>query len=338
MLTQQKSRTAVHAASEYMGACFFTGIAVLLLCTCVKDCETRTNSNFTHSLMPRLSGGTFDSRRLSAEASRKSLEQSQYLAICVIVKNQHADMKEWLTYHEMMGVSQFYVFDDQSTPLMNDSLQGYIDNRLVTYHVVDATMRYNGPYRQLSVYDRCLTDYGSKHVFMGFIDVDEFLFLRDPNVQSIPELLHDYEAYGGLGVNWVLFGTSGHSSRPSGNTMANYWRCAPAEHKHNLHIKTIANTQYANWAEGPHKFLYRDNKQAVDEAFVPINGSLTSIHQISRIALYHYILKSKEEFEEKMLRGTGMGNKKGRIFFDELEREVTENCTDALLWSREHMV
>jgi hypothetical protein len=43
---------------------------------------------------------------------------------------------------------------------------------------------------------------------MAFIDVDEFLVLRD-GTSSVPALLRDYEQYGGLVVNWVMFGSSG---------------------------------------------------------------------------------------------------------------------------------
>ena len=34
----------------------------------------------------------------------------------------------------------------------------------------------------------------------------------------------DYEAYGGLGVNWVVFGSSGHLRRPAGGTIPSYWQ------------------------------------------------------------------------------------------------------------------
>jgi hypothetical protein len=43
---------------------------------------------------------------------------------------------------------------------------------------------------------------------MAFVDVDEFLLLRD-GTPDMPTLLKDYEQYGGLVVNWVMFGSSG---------------------------------------------------------------------------------------------------------------------------------
>ena len=42
----------------------------------------------------------------------------------------------------------------------------------------------------------------------AFIDVDEFLVLTDDSVADLPTLLREYEAHGGLAVNWRLFGSS----------------------------------------------------------------------------------------------------------------------------------
>lgn len=38
-----------------------------------------------------------------------------YVAVCVIVKNQHRDIREWLEYHRWLGVSKVYVYDNNST-------------------------------------------------------------------------------------------------------------------------------------------------------------------------------------------------------------------------------
>ena len=45
--------------------------------------------------------------------------------------------------------------------------------------------------------------------------------------------------------------------------------------------------------------------------------------------LAHYVLKSKEEYEAKMLRGNAMKSSKGWSFFEEVERLSTERCLEA---------
>lgn len=63
--------------------------------------------------------------------------------------------------------------------------------------------------------DSC-RQHGSKHVFLGFIDFDEFLIFIDHNITHVEQLLRPYEQYGGLAVHWVLVGPSNHSERPNG--------------------------------------------------------------------------------------------------------------------------
>ena len=64
----------------------------------------------------------------------------------------------------------------------------------------------------------------------AFIDVDEFLVIMDDS-PDLPSLLRDYEGYGGLAVNWRMFGSSEagevchvHTLTPSlGLAAAGFW-------------------------------------------------------------------------------------------------------------------
>lgn len=249
-------------------------------------------------------------------------------------RNQHADIGEWLAYHALQGVGRFYVYDDNSKPSLQPALQSHINSGLVTYHALGASYRETHPAPQNSVYDQCIIDYSLRHRFLAFIDLDEFLFLRDPNISSLPQLLREYEGYGGLGVNWVMFGSSGHARRPTGNTLANFWRCW---FEGVGHVKTIANTAYVWRAVDPHQFSYLDAKVTVDENFTPIVGHATASHQSARIAVYHYVIKSRQEYEEKMLRGAGDRSHKDVAFFEDVEAAAVDECWDAVNWSRQRM-
>lgn len=35
--------------------------------------------------------------------------------MCLVVKNQGDDLREWVDYHRSIGVEKFYIFDDNST-------------------------------------------------------------------------------------------------------------------------------------------------------------------------------------------------------------------------------
>lgn len=51
-----------------------------------------------------------------------------YLALCLAVKDQTADMPEWLDWHAKSGVARFYIFDMASAVPMNSSLQVTLQN------------------------------------------------------------------------------------------------------------------------------------------------------------------------------------------------------------------
>ena len=285
---------------------------------------------------PVLTNDTQQDNALSRPLSQrkdKSLgdDDSQYFAMCVAAKDQHADIDEWVIHHEKMGAGKIYVYDDNSEPPMRDQLLSHIQSGLVEYHFLGRDNHTAMERPQLWVYNECINQYRALHQFVAFIDVDEFLILRDPSTVTLPALLHDYEEYGGLAVNWVLFGSSGHIHRPQGGTLANYWKCVPPSHPENLHVKTIANMKYVAHVSGtPHFFHYNEGKTAVNEKFDVVEGARTRKNEIERVVIYHFVTKSKEEFKHKAARGSGMKNHKSEGFFDAVDRLAVEDCRDGM--------
>ena len=49
-----------------------------------------------------------------AELIQRSPGQA-YIAICLIVRDQNEDLREWVMYHQAIGVEKFYIFDDNSS-------------------------------------------------------------------------------------------------------------------------------------------------------------------------------------------------------------------------------
>ena len=273
----------------------------------------------------------------AAANSSRLVTRSQYFAICVAVKDQHADVSEWVEHHEKLGAGKIYVYDDSSDPPMRGQLERYIQSGLVEYNFLAQANHTSIERPQLWIYNECINKYRTRHQFMGFIDVDEFLFLRnhDHMMANISALLQEFEAYGGLAVNWVLFGSSGHTHRPEGGTLASYWKCVPQSHPENLHVKTIANMKYVAHVSGtPHFFYYNEGKNAVDETFTIVDGPRTGKNVIERVALYHYVTKSKEEFQNKSARGSGMKNHKPDGFFDAIQTLAVDDCRDGMQWAR----
>ena len=85
-------------------------------------------------------------------------------------------------------------------------IQDFVAAGVVDYHYVAANaaeLDRAGLHLQRLIYDTCLARHGRAHRFMGFLDADEFVILMEPKA-SLPDLLQEYEDFGGLAMNWQV--------------------------------------------------------------------------------------------------------------------------------------
>lgn len=80
----------------------------------------------------------------------------------------------------------------------------------------------------------------------------------------------------------------------------------------------------------PHKFATSEGSYTVGE-----NGDHIDAYAWrrpitrSRIGVHHYAVKSREEYEQKMMRGNGMSDPKGEEFWEEMENGLPHvNCSE----------
>ena len=231
------------------------------------------------------------------------------VALCLIVKDD-IDLEEWLQYHVALGVGIIYVFDNNSTyPRLIPMLHPYIVSGHVVYRYLSEPLPpgtlQGMRSKQLYAYQQCLREFGKRHEFMGFIDSDEFIVVKSHSL-TLLDILADYRGYGGLTLNWMMFGSSGHISRPAGGVLSSYSHCRPDHH-----LKSIVNLRFVRGISvDPHHFEYKDGYFAVDTNFTRVPGAhnpaLTSgvpSHLYEKIYLNHYFKKSKEDFLRKVQRG-----------------------------------
>jgi hypothetical protein len=248
-----------------------------------------------------------------------------YFAMCLIVKDETEDVVEWIEYHHRMGASKFYIFDHNSTIPLLSSIQDFVTSGLVDHSVVHFSDTTDDP-PQISVYNECLQRYGKQHTFMAFIDVDEFIVVVDGR-KKIPDILRRHEHNGGLSLNWMLFGSSGHTERPPGGVIANYHKCTK-----NVHVKAIVNTAHClRNAGNPHVFVYKPPYYSVDTNFTQVTGPFNPHleHAFETMYINHYNTKSLAEFTHKMERGRGaMRNphKYSAQYFHALDALCNDDC------------
>lgn len=211
-------------------------------------------------------------------------EPAAYLSICAIYRDEAAYLREWIEFHLVVGVERFFLYDNGSVDDHHDVLAPYIEAGIVALH--DWPMAQG----QLPAYEHCIAEHGPESRWIAFVDLDEFLF--SPTGRPLPEVLAGYEQWPAIGVNWAVYGPSGHVEKPRGLVIESYLeRLNVAANKT---IKSIVDPARVARCAGVHRFVY-DRLGTVDENHYPIFGGQTKSVSFERLRINHYFTKSLEE-------------------------------------------
>jgi len=108
---------------------------------------------------------------------------------------------------------------------------------------------------------------------------------------------------GALVVNWLIFGSAGHSLRPEGLVIENYQRCAYPVFDQNRMVKTIARSGLIERFANAHCVKLREGYLAVNTGGDSVPWASTCVPNHDLLQLNHYCTKSKEDFIAKIKRG-----------------------------------
>ena len=233
-----------------------------------------------------------------------------YAAICAIAKDEDLSLKEWVTYHFLIGFDHIIIYDNGSKIPISETLKEYVDENLVTVYDFPTQNA-----QQLSAYYHCIKTWKDKARWMAFIDIDEFVVPINDN--DIRTFLNHYEEYSGVGAHWLMFNSNGHIKHPSGNVIENYTETTGLS---NLY-KSIAKIKEVIKPLSPHHFQYK-TKYAVNDDRICLPNA-RSYPTASEIQLNHYYYKSQQDYEEKINRGLGTavknnGSRNIQMFYDHL--------------------
>ncbi|RMZ53814.1 hypothetical protein APUTEX25_003953, partial [Auxenochlorella protothecoides] len=282
--------------------------------------------------------------KANASAHVKEAEQAQgtpagqeYVAICAATKDAGPDVREWADYHLRLGVARIYLFDTDNPEPVEPDIADFINQGRVEYYYLPRVTPITVPLMQIKLYDLCLRHASPLHAFIAFIDVDEFLVMASAErARGLPGLLKEFEQHGALAVNWRLLGPGGHAIQPGGGVLQNFLACTPVQYPENRHIKSIVNTKFVRGTSSdPHHFEYAAGASAVTLAGEQVTEAMSATVSGDRMMLYHYATKSMSQYSGKMVKGSGMGNRKGAEFLTRIDGASTEICTDALTSCKE---
>ena len=215
------------------------------------------------------------------------------LSVMAIMKNEGPYLKEWLDYHILVGVEKFYLYDNESTDNTTEILKPYIEHGVVDYTY------WPGKSQQQKAY----TDAFNKHAFdtkwMAVIDLDEFIV--PVNYNTIPEYLDTLpKNFAELIMGWVIYGSSGHKTKPDGLITENYKKHADKS----CGVKSIVNPRLVYETLNPHThevagFIIDENGNKLGRINQTDPGKIPT----NKIRCNHYVTKSFEEYAARMNLG-----------------------------------
>lgn len=241
------------------------------------------------------------------------------LSVGAIMKDEAPYLIEWLEFHKIVGVERFYLYNNNSTDNTVDILQPYLQSGEVILHDWPFTPG------QISAYEHCLNTYKNESEWIAFIDMDEFLFPTEKD--DIKEVLEEFYDFPGVAVNWLVFGSSGHKTRPEGLQVEKFSNRSEENFGANKMVKTIVRPEFATCSGNPHHFLYFNDEVVVTENKEPIVGPWSTANSVQKLRINHYFTRSLQESQEKMLRGRSDTPSPRQWRFEEHDRNEVEDLT-----------
>ena len=267
----------------------------------------------------------FRNRRLHKMESQ--LEFKHFLSVVAIAKNEGHNFREWIEYHQLVGVERFHIYDNESTDDTREILRPYIEQGLVEYTY------FPGKKKQTLAYLDCIKKHKFNTKWLAPIDLDEFLVPL--NCETISDFLDKLPPNASqLCIGWLVFGDSGHENIPNGlviDAFRYHWG------KPHFCGKTIINprdiaTVNAHRSTMIYGKTVNENGQTIKRSQWIKGRRLKGNFTIDKIRINQYQIKSWEEYSQKYTRGAaGSGNYKKytRKTFDQMNiNSASDNAMD----------
>lgn len=221
--------------------------------------------------------------RIAATSARHTL------AACAIFREEAPFLREWIEFHCGVGFTHFYLYNNFSTDDFRQSLAPFIRDGLVT--LVDWPVDVG----QLPAYRDCLRRHSHDARWIGFFDIDEFVF--SPVQRDIRPIMAEFEDYPGVHVWQYFFGSGGNATRPVAPLLDSFTRRAPWTTR--TTVKTIVNPRAVHRV-GVHtsKFLWG---HSVDTLRRRVEDGTPPVFDLLR--MNHYWSRSLEDLDQKIRRG-----------------------------------
>jgi hypothetical protein len=250
--------------------------------------------------------------------------------LVAIVRDEVEYLLEWVAWHRARGFSRFIVGDHESTDGTTELLEaleacGVLERRSVS--------TVEGAPTQVRFYSAVIRGFhrGADPI-LGFLDADEFVMGAGKRgngnlARRVARVFRD-DSVSALGLNWRLFGSSGHVRETTGPVLARFGGHAHRDFEKNRWIKSFVRRSRVAGMEVHHARLrsgrYVDAGGRDLEPEIPGSLHRTAAVRWGGLFVGHFIVKSRAEFDRKKRgRGSPMGGRgviKDTRYFDVHDR------------------
>jgi len=241
------------------------------------------------------------------------------VALCCMAKMENLYLREWVEYHLNLGFDHIYIYDnnDPEGEKCETPITDYVQNKKVT--VID----YRGKKQtscqiQVSAYQDCYNKNSNLYKWIMFLDVDEFLVLK--NAKTVKEYLSlsVFDNINIIRINWLCYSDGGHLEY-EGKPVRERFTVPCKNNDVNKYYKSfvrtgikglkITNVHYTSDPNKGKKTLSLNNGKVIQysaSVTLPVVN-----HDWAYIA--HYVTKSTEEFVNIKRKRRGNGSSKNRL-------------------------
>jgi hypothetical protein len=234
------------------------------------------------------------------------------VALCCRIRDEARYLSEFVEYYLAAGVDHFFFYENFSADDFRATLSPHIAQGRVTLCA-------DWPYVPVSpaAEEDCILRSIGRFKWVGFIDVDEFVVIKDG--RGIGEWLSAYTQHPAVALHWQMYGSCGHKVRPPGPVITEYVRRQPFP---NRHVKCFVQPEFAARYRNPHSWYYMGMRDAVNELGRSVRGSTSPTPTAAHAWINHFHHKSDQDYFEKAARQC-LAEKLGTIFNNRtLERHI----------------
>jgi hypothetical protein len=179
------------------------------------------------------------------------------IAAVTCVRDEADVIEEWIAHHLALGIQRIHIFDNMSGDATRTKIEA------IARQAPEVSVQsWNPPVEpQKAAYAAGLEIMRTEGAeWCAFLDADEFIGngragdVGKEAAESFATFLERHEEHSAIGLNWALFGSSGHVARPEGLLQEAFLRRADGGFAVHRHIKSVVRPQHARGVYHAHGF------------------------------------------------------------------------------------